>query len=192
MKRSREETAATRRHIVETAAEEFRNKGLSVGVADLMSTAGLTHGGFYRHFESKDELIGEACVEGMRALIDSLEAACRGNAKNVGLKKVIQRYLSTTHRDNFASGCPLAALGTELVRSNETVRARIVDEANRLVRLIASQLNAQQYENVEEEALSIVTSMLGTVILARLLPNTRASTALLRNTADRLIEEYCP
>ncbi len=192
MKRSKEDAAETRRHIVATAAREFRDKGLQLGVADLMSSAGLTHGGFYRHFESKDELIGEACAEGMRALIDSFEeSASRTKPRDAALKKLINRYMSTAHRDESASGCPVAALGTELARSSDTVRARVSHEASRLVKLIASLLDAKQFDDVESEALCIMTCMLGAVIMARIIPDTRTSSALLRRTADTLIDKYC-
>ena len=68
MKRSKEDTAATRRHIVEVAAQKFMANGLQISVPDLMSAAGLTHGGFYRHFESKEELVKEACEGAMHSI----------------------------------------------------------------------------------------------------------------------------
>src|SRR6185312_12535313 len=103
---SREEAAQTRKRIVEAAACEFREKGIvATGLADLMKAAGMTHGGFYKHFESKDQLIAEACAEAVEEAIGSLEAQPTLDAAVAG-------YLSARHRDNPASGCPFSAIGS--------------------------------------------------------------------------------
>jgi TetR/AcrR family transcriptional regulator, transcriptional repressor for nem operon len=116
MRKSKEDAAETRRRIVTAAAGEFREHGIvTTGLADLMKAAGLTHGGFYKHFESKDQVVAEACVEAMRALLEKLDAA-------PSMGSVLGSYLSPRHRDDPASGCPLSALGSELARSDEKTR----------------------------------------------------------------------
>ena len=82
MRKSKEEAAETRRRIVTAAAGEFREHGIvATGLSDLMQAAGLTHGGFYKHFESKDQVVAEACAEAVRVLMEKLEAApCKGSA----------------------------------------------------------------------------------------------------------------
>src|ERR1700712_2144031 len=108
MRKSREEAAQTRKRIVTVAAGEFRKKGIvATGLNDLMKVAGLTHGGFYKHFESKDQLVAEACAEAVEAIIGVMADQPTVNA-------AVATYLSTRHRDNPASGCPLAAIGSEL------------------------------------------------------------------------------
>ena len=116
MRKSKEEAAETRKRIVTAAAGEFREHGIvATGLADLMKAAGLTHGGFYKHFESKDQVVAEACAEAVRVLMEKLEAApSKGSA--------LGSYLSIRHRDDPATGCPLAALGSELARSDEKTR----------------------------------------------------------------------
>ena len=112
MKKSKLETAETRRRIVKAAAAEFRRNGIhATGLCELMAAAGLTHGGFYRHFDSKDQLIAEACAAGMEAEVAG--AGCRGLGKG-GLTELAASYLSTMHRDNPGEGCLLAGLGSEL------------------------------------------------------------------------------
>src|SRR5215469_1781589 len=105
MRKSREEAAETRKRIVQAAARQFREKGISAtGLADLMKAAGLTRGGFYKHFASKDQLV----VEATAAAVDSL---LKEMAAHSTFTSALAAYLSAGHRDNPASGCPLAALG---------------------------------------------------------------------------------
>src|SRR4029077_1838024 len=116
LRKSKEEAAETRRRIVAAAAGEFREHGIvAPGLADLMQAAGLTHGGFYKHFESKDQVVAEACAEAARVLREKLEATPSKG-------RVLGSYLSTRHRDDPAAGCPLAALGSELARSDEKTK----------------------------------------------------------------------
>src|ERR1700730_6687099 len=105
MRKSREEAAQTRKRIVTAAAGEFRKNGVvATGLADLMTAAGLTHGGFYKHFESKDQLVAGACAEAVGVLIGKLQSAA-----STGPGAAATAYLSTAHRDNPATGCPLCA-----------------------------------------------------------------------------------
>src|ERR1700755_1491772 len=117
VRKSREAAAQTRKRIVEAASCEFRKNGIvATGLNDLMKAAGLTHGGFYKHFASKDQLVAEATA----AAVDSL---LKEMAAHPTFTSAVAAYLSTGHRDNPASGCPLAALGDELARSGKTARA---------------------------------------------------------------------
>jgi len=120
MKKSKLETAETRRRIVKAAAAEFRRNGIhATGLCELMAAAGLTHGGFYRHFDSKDQLVAEACAAGMEAGVSGA-APCDGIGKG-GLRELAASYLSTVHRDNPSEGCLLA--GWE-ASSREAMRRR--------------------------------------------------------------------
>src|SRR3954451_20268126 len=116
MRKSREEAAQTRKRIVEAASCEFRKNGIvATGLNDLMKAAGLTHGGFYKHFESKDQLVAEACAEALDAMIGVMSA-------HPTIDDAVAAYLSTRHRDDPASGCPLAAIGSELSRTDKKTR----------------------------------------------------------------------
>ena len=131
MRKSREEAAQTRRQIVEAASSEFRKNGIvATGLNDLMKAAGLTHGGFYKHFASKDQLVAEATVAALDSIIEELAAQPTVNS-------AVAAYLSTRHRDSPASGCPLAALGGELARSDKRARAAATAGFVRLVDILA-------------------------------------------------------
>ena len=117
MRVSKQEAARTRERIIAAAAAEFRRKGIAgTGLSDLMAAAGLTHGGIYRHFESKDELIAEACA----VAIDSITTMfATPNGGRNGIEAIAARYLSGDHRDRRSKGCPFAALGSELARADK-------------------------------------------------------------------------
>jgi AcrR family transcriptional regulator len=106
MKKSKLEAAETRRRIVRTAAAEFRRNGINeTGLSDLMAAAGLTHGGFYRHFGSKDQLVAEACSAAMESVVETTKAAAAHRPAKSRLQAIAERYLSTDHRDNQSEGC---------------------------------------------------------------------------------------
>src|SRR5258708_34056937 len=135
MRKSREEAAQTRKRIVTAAAGEFRKNGIvATGLSDLMKAAGLTHGGFYKHFESKDHLVREACIEAVETAIFERLAAAVSEGSGAAAA-----YLSTDHRDNPAAGCPLSAIGSELARSDEKTRAVAMDGFLRLGEVMAGQ-----------------------------------------------------
>jgi len=140
MRRSKQDAAETRRRIIIAAAAEFRRNGITdTSNSDLMAAAGLTHGGFYRHFESKDQLVAEACDAAVRSMVDKFAAAAVGKSARRRLGAATARYLSTDHRDDPAHGCPLAALGSEIARCDEGVRSAATDGFRRLVAIIAAQ-----------------------------------------------------
>jgi TetR/AcrR family transcriptional regulator, transcriptional repressor for nem operon len=189
MKKSREETAETRQMIVKTAAAEFRKNGLQMGVADLMSAAGLTHGGFYRHFQSKDELVAEACVEALNTLIDSLALTASKNADSGPLKAVVLKYLSTGHRDHPANGCAFAFLGGEIARCEKKTREAVAECYQRLIDLVAGLLPAELGDR-GREAQFIVTSMLGAIVMCRIPTDRALSARILNDTAEQIITRY--
>ena len=127
MRKSRIEAAKTRERIVTAAAAEFRQHGIAgTGLADLMKAAGLTHGGFYRHFKSKDHLVAEACSAAVATMTERVAASASGKRGRKSLETAVADYLSTEHRDNPRDGCPLAALGSEMARADTQTRAGIL------------------------------------------------------------------
>ena len=106
------------------AAAEFRQHGIAAtGLADLMKAAGLTHGGFYRHFKSKDQLVAEACSAAIATMNERVASSASRKRGRKGLKIAVANYLSTEHPDNPRDGCPLAALGAEMARADTQTRA---------------------------------------------------------------------
>ena len=166
MKRSKAETAETRHRIVETAAREFRRNGIyATGLADVMAAAGLTHGGFYRHFQSKDQLVAEACAAGMKSIVAKAEiAACQSNG-NGGLDAIVESYLAVNHRDDRAGGCPLAGLGSELARADNETRATVSEGILRFVEALARRARRRNPELAKSDALFVLSALVGAVTL---------------------------
>src|SRR5262249_51045305 len=117
MRKSKAETAKTRERILEAASAQFLRQGImEAGLARLMRAAGLTHGGFYRHFASKRQLVAEACSQAVLSLTSGLKSQIEGKPSDQALPLLVGKYLSRSHRDQPANGCVLAALGSELPR----------------------------------------------------------------------------
>ncbi|MGT2431701.1 TetR/AcrR family transcriptional regulator [Cupriavidus basilensis] len=187
MRKSKVEAAETRRRIVEVAAREFRLNGIhATGLADVMTQAGLTQGGFYRHFESKDQLVAEACAEATKDVVDALEvAASHGDGKE-GFKAIVDAYVSTAHRDTATGGCPLAAMGSELARADEQTRAAASRAFNDLVDVLAKRASRRQRETARSDAVFALAAMVGAVTLSRIIEDSDVSLAVLRDVKQHL------
>jgi TetR/AcrR family transcriptional regulator, transcriptional repressor for nem operon len=187
MRKSKQEAAKTRERIVTVAAEEFREHGIvATGLADLMSAAGLTHGGFYRHFDSKDELIKEASTAALATMLDGLAAAAAGKRGRTGLKRVAARYLSTEHRDHPREGCPLAALGSELARADAEIRDAATAGFLRLVDILAKQFDQTHPSEGKKKASVAAVTMIGALTMSRIVTDATLSKSLLRNAEECL------
>jgi TetR/AcrR family transcriptional regulator, transcriptional repressor for nem operon len=174
MRRSKTDTARTRERIVETASKQFRRHGVSdAGLSRLMAAAGLTHGGFYRHFASKDQLVAEACHKALLSLTGGLEAHIAGKSPQYALRLLLEKYLSRTHRDQPATGCVLAALGSELAR---------------LAGLIARQLEILPPDEAQDRSLVIAAVMVGAITLSRVITDAPTSNTLLRATKNYILQ----
>ncbi|AMV40142.1 TetR family transcriptional regulator [Planctomyces sp. SH-PL62] len=180
MRKSKAEAAETRKRIVAAAAAEFRRRGIvATGLADLMKAAGLTHGGFYKHFKSKDQLIAEACAEAGRELFEKVSAnAAKGSA--------VSSYLSTRHRDDPAAGCPLAALGPELARCDEKTREAATAGFERLVGVLAAEFGKLPPEEARRRALASAATMIGALAMARMVTDPELSAEILREAESSI------
>lgn len=171
MRKSKEEAAETRRRIVKAAARQFREKGIvATGLADLMKAAGLTHGGFYKHFASKDRLVEEATAEAVDTLLEGLAA-------HPTVNDAVAAYLSSHHRDNPASGCPLAALGGELARSDKKAREVATAGFVRLADILAGKAGTA---DARRRALAAAATMIGAVTMSRVVTDPKLSDEILR------------
>ncbi len=189
MRRSKADTARTRERIVETASKQFRRHGISdAGLSRLMAAAGLTHGGFYRHFASKDQLVAEACQNALLSLTDGLAAHIAERSPNHALQLLLETYLSRTHRDQPATGCVLAALGSELARSDAATRDAATNGILRLAGLIARQLKTLPPDEAKDRSLAIAAAMVGAITLSRIIPDAPTSNALLRATKNYILK----
>jgi TetR/AcrR family transcriptional repressor of nem operon len=189
MRRSQADTAKTRERIVETASKQFRRHGISdAGLSRLMAAAGLTHGGFYRHFASKDQLVTEACHKALVSLTDGLAAHIAGKSPNHALPLLLEKYLSRNHRDQPATGCVLAALGSELARSDAATRDAATNGFLRLAGLIARQLKTLPPDEARDRSLAIAAAMVGAITLSRIITDAPTSNALLRETKNYILK----
>lgn len=158
---SQAQAEANRRRVVETSSQLFREQGTRVSVADVMKASGLTHGGFYKQFASKEGLIDEATAHAFGEFAqrqrDGLE---RPDRRSTALQELIDNYLSVEHRDNAADGCPVAGLASDMARDREPSAAhRIYADG---VRDFADRL-----ATADEDGLTRLCTMLGALVLAR-------------------------
>ena len=182
MRKSREEAAQTRKRIVTAASEEFRKNGVvATGLNDLMSAAGLTHGGFYKHFESKDQLVAEACAEAVETAILEMLAAAASEERGAAAA-----YLSTGHRDNPATGCPLSAIGSELARNDEKTSAAATAGFLKLVEIMAGQFGKIRPAAAERRALVAVSTMIGALTMSRIVTDPELSAEILKEAEKSL------
>jgi TetR/AcrR family transcriptional repressor of nem operon len=174
MRKSKEEAALTRKRIVTAAAGEFRKNGIvATGLNDLMKAAGLTHGGFYKHFESKDQLVTEACALAVETIIEFVTNAAAGGSP------VAETYLSMGHRNNPAAGCPLSAIGSELGRSDEKTRAVATEGFLKLVNIMAGQFGKAKPADARRRALVAVSTMIGAMTMSRMVTDPELSVEIL-------------
>jgi TetR/AcrR family transcriptional repressor of nem operon len=189
MKRSKADAAETRRRIVNTAAAAFRARGIAgAGLADVMAAAGLTHGGFYRHFDSKDQLVSEAIVAATDSVAEAMASVASRGQAGAGLKEVTSAYLSASHRDDLESGCPLAALGSEIARSDHAARQAATEGFLKLVDVLAAQSGRPHSQAARRKAMVALSAMVGALIMSRIVTDPDVSATLLEQTAIQLVK----
>lgn len=169
---TREQARANRERVLTAAARLLNERGLAgVGVAELMAAAGLTHGGFYGHFDSKEDAVAAAAERGARdvaAQWAALAAARAGAGDPGAVDEIVARYLSAEHRDAPGGGCAVAALGPELARLPPEHRARVAGGVEAMVDALAATMPGADPAERRRAALTALGTMVGAVILARL------------------------
>jgi TetR/AcrR family transcriptional repressor of nem operon len=170
---------ATHERIVEAAARAIRRSGYSgTGVAEIMKDAGLTHGGFYAHFDSREAMLAEAAdragAEGVAAVARLAAAAPREKA----LQALLRGYLSKAHVEAVETGCGVAALCSETWRQAPGVRRAATRRLKEMIDLVARQSPAWGQPRAHEQALVTVATMVGALVLARAVDDPRLSDAL--------------
>jgi TetR/AcrR family transcriptional regulator, transcriptional repressor for nem operon len=174
---NRKELTHTR--IVETAAKAIRRSGYSgTGVADIMKEAGLTHGGFYAHFASRDDMLAEAASQAGAETLAFTEQLLANAPQEQRLSTLMHAYLSDEHLTNIEMGCSFAALGSEMHRQAPEVRAASTQRIKQMIGLIEAELSQQASKKPHEEALLVVSTMVGTLMLARAVDDPELSAAL--------------
>jgi AcrR family transcriptional regulator len=189
MRYSKDHKQATRQRILEAAGRRFKQDGIDgAGLATVMSDAGLTNGAFYAHFSSKEDLVANVLAEQLREQRQTLDAEPSDPA---ALEAFVRSYLSPQHRDEFADGCPSAALLDEIARRPTDTRDVFTEEVMGVVDDIASRLNPGDVEAGRADALTVFGLMIGTLQLARTLTDRELSDRILasaRETALGLLD----
>ena len=187
MRKSRQEAAETRQRIVDAASKRFRESGIdSTALADLMAQAGLTHGGFYKHFESKEQVVLEALQLALESMRESLNQKMAHTSGSRSVNTAIANYLSPKHRDDPGGGCFFVALASELARSSGEIRDTATAGMVALIELIASHLTDLPPAAAKKKALVIVSTMIGALTVSRLVNDEQLSAAVLREARKAL------
>ena len=161
MKVSREQVIENRRRILDAAAQLFRERGFeNVTVAEVMSAAGLTHGGFYGHFDSKEALINAAMAHEQTA------RRSRPSLENAAL--YADAYLNSEHRDNIGAACPFSSLGTDAARGSPEVRQTLTESLRRWIDAFSASSEGGTPQERRQNAIAAVSAMVGGMVLARL------------------------
>jgi len=170
---------ATHERIVEAAARAIRRSGYNgTGVADIMKDAGLTHGGFYAHFESREAMLAEAADRaGAESVAASARIAASASPKEA-LPELVRAYLSKAHVEQIETGCPVAALGSEMPRQAPEVRRAATRRIKEMIDLVARESPDWGKRGAHEHALVTVATMVGALVLARAVDDPRLSEAL--------------
>ena len=191
MRYSNEHKAETRARVLKEAAKEIRAKGPdNVAVAGIMARAGLTHGGFYAHFPSKDALVGEA-IGAMFADAGARSAKIDGaDDPRVALRAFVDFYLSPVHRDSRHRGCPLPTLSGDFARSEPATRDRFEAGVVGIAARLALPLATLGHSDADAEAHALLAQLVGGVALARAVGDPALSDALLADTRASIVARY--
>ena len=181
----------THQRIVKDASRRIRAEGLTgAAVSAIMKDAGLTHGGFYKHFGSKDDLLLESLREGSREIEDTLVRAGEQSQPGEAWKAIVKTYLTLELCEHPERGCPLAALSPELARADKRMKPQIVAELvnyrSRMLPFMPGQRTADQ----ERAFFAIFSTMIGAVELARMLPDRAIREKVLMSTRDFLLRSF--
>ena len=193
MKVSREQAALNRERIVETAARLFREKGYDgIGVADLMKSAGLTHGGFYGHFASKEDLMIEACQHALEKSLEGWRAKVARDPQQA-LPAIVDSYLTTRHRDQPGGGCPAAAMGVDVARMAPGARPAFTHATRQqfamLEELMPDATADATPEQRRQQAIATFSAMVGAMVLARSIDDDALSQEILGAVKAQLLQD---
>jgi TetR/AcrR family transcriptional repressor of nem operon len=193
MRYSREHKQETHAKIVKKAAVLLREKGAhGIGVADLMKEAGLTHGGFYAHFESREALVIEAFAYAMDRSTERWRKIAEQTLPDKRLATIIQTYLTPVHRDDPGHGCAMPALGGEIARESPKTRKAFAAKLEAMIDMIADQIPDLPRKAARKQAMATIATMMGTLVLARVAGNGEFSDEILDAGREAVLGRTVP
>jgi TetR/AcrR family transcriptional regulator, transcriptional repressor for nem operon len=190
MRYSREHKLETHARIVKRASVRLREKGAhGIGVADLMKDAGLTHGGFYAHFDSRDALVIEAFDYAMDRSNERWRKLAEQTPPDKRLATIVEQYLTSVHRDDPGHGCAVPTLGAEIARESPKTRKAFAAKLEQMIDILAAQiLPGVPREAARKQAMATLATMMGTLVLARIAGNGAFSDEILAAGRDAALE----
>jgi len=187
MRVSRAQAEENRRTVIEAAGRLFRERGFEgVGLNDLMGAAGLTQGGFYKQFKSKDDLAAQACDRVLAGSTERLTHLVESSGENA-LATIISGYLSAEHRDQIADGCIFPALGPDAARHSPALIRSFETGIRSYLKVIDLAMQASSAQEAERDPAVVLSTMVGALVLSRLAEDETLSNRILNSAISSLL-----
>ena len=193
MRYSKEHKQETHARIVKKASVRLREKGAhGIGVADLMKDAGLTHGGFYAHFDSREALVIEAFAYAMDRSTERWRKLAEVTPPEKRMATIVESYLTPLHRDDPGHGCAVTALGAEIARESPKTRKAFAGKLEQMVDMLAEQIPDVPRKAARKQALATLSTMVGALVLARIAGSGELSDEILGAGRDAALGRAAP
>ena len=193
MRYSKEHKFQTHARIVKRASIKLREKGAhGIGVADLMKDAGLTHGGFYAHFDSREALVIEAFTHAMDRSTERWRKLSNETPVEKRLSTVVNAYLAPTHRDDPGHGCAVPTLGAEIARESAKTRRVFSGRMEQMIDMLADQFHGVPRKKARKQATAALATMMGSLVMARVAGNSELSDEILKSGRDAVLGRAGP
>ena len=193
MRYSKEHKQETHERIVKRAAVRLREKGAhGIGVADLMKEAGLTHGGFYAHFDSREALVIEAMEHIMQRSTERWRKLGEQAPPEKRLATIVDSYLNSAHRDDPGHGCAVPTLGAEMARESPKTRKAFATKLEQMIDMLASLIPDLPPKAARKHAMATIATMMGTLVMARIAGNSEFSDEILAAGREAILNRAAP
>ncbi|MDE2601168.1 MAG: TetR/AcrR family transcriptional regulator [Bradyrhizobium sp.] len=192
MRYSRQHKLETHARIVKRASVRLREKGAhGIGVADLMKDAGLTHGGFYAHFDSREALVIEAFVHAMDRSTERWRKLAEQTSPDQRTAAIVDSYLTPAHRDDPGHGCAIPALGAEIARESPKTRKVFAAKLDQMIDMLAAQI-PDVSKAARKQAMAVIATMMGTLVMARVAGDGDFSEEILNSGREAVLGRAAP
>jgi TetR/AcrR family transcriptional regulator, transcriptional repressor for nem operon len=189
MRYSKEHKQETHERIVKKASVRLREKGAhGIGVADLMKEAGLTHGGFYAHFDSREALVIEAFGYAMDRSTARWRKVAEQTPPEQRLATIVETYLTPLHRDDPGHGCAVPTLGAEIARESAKTRRAFAGKLEQMIDMMADQILDVPRKDARKQAMAALATMMGTLVLSRIAGSGEFSDEILASGREAVLQ----
>jgi TetR/AcrR family transcriptional regulator, transcriptional repressor for nem operon len=193
MRYSREHKLETHARIVKRASVRLREKGAhGIGVADLMKDAGLTHGGFYAHFDSREALVIEAFAHAMDRSSERWRKLAEQTPPDQRMAAIVESYLTPAHRDDPGHGCAIPTLAAEIARESSKTRKAFAAKLEQMIDTLAAQIPDISCKAARKQAMAVIATMIGTLVMARVAGNGDVSEEILNAGREAVLGRAAP